>query len=533
MHTPAHAIRFLFMSARQAFTGLLLINSIVSAFAASYYVDSSAGVDTNAGTSTAAPWKTLTKVNSKTYVAGDRIYLKAGSVWNGLQLIPKGSGASGNPIIIDLYGSGAKPLINGNGANHNTVYFINQSYWEINNIEVTNNAGSAAINLGDYRGISINGQNGGTLNHIHIKNCNVHDVTGEVKWIGGDTADNATGIAFAAGWDASKRTGGIIFETLSSTTKTKFNDVIIEGCTISKCSFAGISFKQWDGAVHWGVRSSSGDTNWTPHTNVTIQNNTINQSGSSYACNGIYVTDVKTGTIQNNVIANSGTCGIEVYYCDAITIQKNEVYGTVKKAGGTDYNGIDPDKGTTNIVVQYNYSHNNGDGILICNFAGYDSSTIRYNILQNNSRYGIYLHSANGGNNQVYNNVVYSNSASAKACYGYGNSITGSGVYKIRNNIFYSSVTSASPTTGSGIAYDYNCYYGMTGVTADAHKVTTNPLFVSAGSGGTGIGTVGGYKLQSTSPCRNTGTAISSNGGADFWGTTLYNGVADIGADEY
>ncbi len=520
---------------RRTVTSLLVFSSAHAAFAASYYVDSSAGNDANAGTSSAAAWKSLTKVNAHTYVAGDKILFKAGGIWTG-QLIPKGSGASGNPIVIDLYGSGAKPLIQANATKHNTVYLLNQSYWEINNLEVTNNAGSSASNLGDYRGISINGQDFGTINHVYIKNCNVHDVTGEVNWISGDTANNSTGVTFATGWDASKLTGGIVFATLSSTsTKTKFNDVLVQGCTVQKCSFGGIVFKQWDGSVHWGVRSSASDTNWTPHTNVTIKDNYINQSGSSYACNGIYLTDTKTATIENNVVANAGTCGIECYYCDAVTIQKNETYGTVKKASGADYNGIDPDKGTTNIIVQFNYSHDNGDGILLCQFS-FGSATVRYNILQNNSRYGIYLHSDSKSPASIYNNVVYTNKSASELVYGYGSSLAAA--YQFRNNIFYSSVSGPALTTGGGITYDYNSYSGVT-APSDGNKITSNPLLVSPGTGGTGsssgtaFGTLGGYKLQSGSPCREQGTAISSNGGVDFWGTALYHGTADIGADEF
>ena len=501
-------------------TALLLLLPALAATlsAASYYFDSVAGNDSNSGTSSTAPWQTLTKANSRTYVAGDHIYFKAGSSWTDVQLLLHGSGASGNPIVVDMYGTGSKPKFNANGAKANTVFFKNQSYWEINNLDVSNTGTSYA----DRRGISVNVDDGSTINHFYVKNCAVHNVTGEVRWIGGSSADNTTGVFFASGWVASKRTGGIVYDVQTS---GRFNDILIDGCTINTCSFAGISIK--------GVRerASSGDTSWNPHTNVTIQNCTINQSGSSLACNGIYLTDTRTGMIQNNVVANAGTCGIELYYADAVTVQKNETYGTVKKAGGADYNGIDPDKGTTNIVVQYNYSHGNGDGILLCNFAGYDTCTVRYNILQNNSRYGFYLHSDSGGNNQIYNNVVYASSTSAKVCYGYGDGLTAT--YGIRNNIFYSNVTTASPTTSGTITYDYNSYYGMPAVSADAHKITANPLLVSPGGGGTGIANTGAYKLQSGSPCINHGVSISNNGGKDFWGSVLYNGTADIGADEF
>lgn len=86
----------------------------VGASATNYYVSSSSGSDSNNGTSQSAPWKTFSAtgnhVNSGSFNAGDVIYLKRGDVWNE-QLIPPSSGASGNPIQFDAYGTGAAPVI--------------------------------------------------------------------------------------------------------------------------------------------------------------------------------------------------------------------------------------------------------------------------------------------------------------------------------------------------------------------------------------------------------------------------------------
>src|SRR6267154_4448858 len=79
-----------------------------------YYVDSRAGDDSNAGTSPASAWKSLEKVNARTFLPGDRILLKSSSMWNG-QLWPKGSGVEGRPITVGMYGGGVKPVINGEG----------------------------------------------------------------------------------------------------------------------------------------------------------------------------------------------------------------------------------------------------------------------------------------------------------------------------------------------------------------------------------------------------------------------------------
>src|SRR5690606_31626380 len=63
------------------------------ASAATYYVDAVSGSDAAAGTSTAAAWRTLAKVNATTFSAGDSILFHADQRWVG-QLKPKGSGVS-------------------------------------------------------------------------------------------------------------------------------------------------------------------------------------------------------------------------------------------------------------------------------------------------------------------------------------------------------------------------------------------------------------------------------------------------------
>ena len=48
--------------------------------ARTYYVDSAAGNDGNTGTTLAKAWKSLVKVNATTFLPGDRILLKSGSL---------------------------------------------------------------------------------------------------------------------------------------------------------------------------------------------------------------------------------------------------------------------------------------------------------------------------------------------------------------------------------------------------------------------------------------------------------------------
>jgi hypothetical protein len=112
--------------------------------ATTYYIDAVDGSDNNSGINPARPWKTLGKVNSMTFAPGDRILFAAGRRWNG-KLHPKGSGTVGNPIVIGRYGDGALPVIDGAGSTGDgVVYLYNQKYWEITNLEITNDAPTGA-----------------------------------------------------------------------------------------------------------------------------------------------------------------------------------------------------------------------------------------------------------------------------------------------------------------------------------------------------------------------------------------------------
>jgi hypothetical protein len=135
--------------------------------AATYYVDASEGADNRPGTSPEGAWRTLEKVNATTFQPGDRLLFRAGGAWTG-QLWPKGSGAEGRPIVIGKYGDGTKPAIRGAGAMA-AVYLENQEYWEIADIEVTNEAATP----GYRRGVLIRGQDAGRATAVRFERVDV------------------------------------------------------------------------------------------------------------------------------------------------------------------------------------------------------------------------------------------------------------------------------------------------------------------------------------------------------------------------
>ncbi|MEE2824986.1 MAG: hypothetical protein VYE64_00005, partial [Planctomycetota bacterium] len=75
---------------------------------ADYYIDSVNGSDNHDGLSIRNPWKSHTKVESASLVAGDVIHFKRGSAFSGSIRISV-SGTAAKPIRLTSYGTGELP----------------------------------------------------------------------------------------------------------------------------------------------------------------------------------------------------------------------------------------------------------------------------------------------------------------------------------------------------------------------------------------------------------------------------------------
>jgi len=522
------------MSKRSASFAVALVVSVClmwacAGWATTYYVDSVGGNDNNNGTSQSAPWKNLTKVNTVTFQPGDQILLKCGSVWNSQQLYPKGSGSSGSPIVINSYGAGNKPLINGAGAYQEAVHLYNQQYWEINNLEVTNWSASGP---GIRQGVRILNGDAGTLNHIHLLNLNIHDVNGDMS----------------TGRDRGKGNGGILVDVVGTAVPGKYNDIRIEGCFIHDLSRTCVKFFS-----DWG----SFCTNPTVvlSTNVVVRNNVVD----NYAGDGICAHFADAALVEYNVSSrgcyNLDLANVPIWTWDNVNsvLQYNEAYDTVQTRDGMAY---DIDGCCSGNILQYNYSHNNAGGFImfVCspdcaakNFAYVrlpfcSNNTFRYNISQRDMN-KVFHFAGKVNDNYLYNNTVYVGAGLLKTvdsmkCGDIGPRKQGPVNTSLYNNIIYNTEASGAryTLTGTNYVWDYNLFYGYhpSGEPSDAHKLTSDPLLVNPGSGGTGRSTVDGYKLQAGSPARDSGMTVPNNGGKDYWGNTVPTGSgADRGAHEY
>ena len=491
------------------FSSLLVFGFIsrVNAAGTTYYVSSSGGNDSNSGTAATQAWRSLAKVNSIAFQPGDQILFKSGDTFTG-GLAPQGSGASGQPVVVDTYGSGPKPHLDGAGKVNAVVKLQNQQYWTVQNLELTNDAGT---DTSERWGVDIVGNNAGTLHGIHVNNLTIHDVRGWADWntMPFDTA-SAIGVnIYGGGQDKI----------------TKFDDVLIKNNTIYNIYGGGITLYS---AYNVSPNSANPDANrWSSH--VVIKNNWLNYT------NGLVLNGADGPVIDRNVVYNSHkspyainvTCNVGLFftYVRNALVQHNEV---AHSGNSCDSEGFDNDIGTqgTNIW-QYNYSHDNPGGFFMVT-EGSDNAQIiiRFNLSQND---GIGSQVKLGsGHVSFYNNTIY-NSSDRTIVSGQ----PGGGGYfyataTLTNNIFMGK-PGIYDLFEPQFTYDSNIFYQDAGVASDSHKSSLDPLFVNPGSGGDGIGTVSGYKLQSDSPALNTGAIIPNNGGKDYFGNSLPANTADRG----
>lgn len=116
-----------------AFTG--------TAQAATIYVSPS-GSDSNAGTSTAAPWRTVSRVNNAALQPGDVVSFEAGATFSDATLMPQTSGTDSARITFNSYGSGRATLSYPQGA----VWLApGRNYLSFQGLDLTTGGGAYTI----------------------------------------------------------------------------------------------------------------------------------------------------------------------------------------------------------------------------------------------------------------------------------------------------------------------------------------------------------------------------------------------------
>lgn len=301
-----------------------------------YYVDSHNGNDEYSGKSQKLAWKSLEKVNAQTLVPGDQVFFKRGGKWEG-QLLPKGSGTLGKPIVIGAYGKGDLPAIAANGKFKDAVLLKNISYIQLEYLDISNLDTSVKVQKTGPTGVRILSENIGTIRNIRLSNLYVHDVNG----------DNKKG----------SNEGNGIFWDCQGPKPSNIENLLIENCKVVKVDRNGIR-----GNGTFGFRN-----NWFPNKNLIIRGCTLEDIGGD----GIVVKAFDGSLVEHNKLfhirtrAKDNAVGIWPHSSDNTIIQYNEVAFTKNLDWSNDGQSFDIDGNCNNTIIQNNYSHDNDGGFML------------------------------------------------------------------------------------------------------------------------------------------------------------------------
>lgn len=526
-----------------------------SAAGTSYYVSQS-GNDSNDGRSPSTAWRTINKINSGVFAAGSTINLQGGSQFIGCVVFNTSNvpaSQSNNPVKVQNYGIGTATVTSncpgtivsatqGPRSAALTIDGISGFDWNGPSLR-----GSGAQNPTQY-GVVIENENTSTpASNITIENSDISGFMAPAS----ATTDSASEILVL---------GYSLRGACGSLNNVRILNNKLHGDNITSADDNGIS----------------GYGCGTNILNVLYQGNKVyNLGGRSSAPNGgsgngMIANGVLGGIEQYNVVhdngANSIKCGgpggVWAYSSDKILIQYNEVYRMQPFPAfqsGCDWVAYDLDAQVTNSYVQYNYSHDNaGPGLLAYtggSLTAWRNNTFRFNISQNDNALLL-----NGGGSialnpgttlYVYNNTIYKsgvfNTQTPPSCWSTGYNGAYAAPVIIANNICVNQsidrwnrtrmvdgsngATGLNTITMTGNDY-YNAGTGTTnyvwgssafaslaafqsGTWQEANSVSTNPLLMSAGGGGTIANTTGpqpgpfAYRLRQGSPAIGTGINLT------------------------
>lgn len=450
---------------------------------------------------------------------GDTILLKRGMSFTGM-LAPQGNGIEGLPVRIGAYGQGKRPSIHAEGESLAGVMLKNPSYWEIHSLEVTNTDGSDK-DQGELFGIYVLVEKKeGTYRHVYINDCYVHDVNGMV---------------------AGKRRGGIHVH-MKKVKNSKFDDLRITNNLVKNIGGVGIGNDSSCGSVKLLKDRYDAKNLWT---GVYVAGNRVDTTGR----NNVIARVSKDAIYEHNVLANSSRRdtghSIFCFNTDGIKIQYNEAYGNVgdrknKDGGGeSDRGGFDADYNCINTFIQYNYSH---DNLWFCGIMKKPTRNvvIRYNVSEND-REGIYFYgfdkSKQAENVHIYNNTHYIRKGLHVEVFAEGRTPINT---TFENNIFYFEEKGEWGRKAAGIntVFHNNVYHNIEPHPSETQAIVADPRFIQPGAAGFDIDLktmdgLRGYRLRSGSPCIDASVEIDNTSEIDILKNRIDTDGADIGAFEY
>lgn len=482
------------------------------ASARAFHLDAEGGSDAADGLAPARAWKSLAKANAFAFAPGDSLLFKRGTRHAG-QFAPTGaSGTAAAPIFVGAYGTGARPLIEGEGLVQDAVLLSNLSYWHLTGLEITNLGATRPTGTGNLRrtGVRVVAADAGVVRGVRLRGLLVRDVNGSLVK---HNTNEGHGILFAS--TGNTAVGGEL---------ARFDDLVIDSCRLERADRNGIS--QYT-------------ANGTRSTGVIVRDNVLLDIGGD----GIKIWGSDRARIERNVLrggrmrAQDHAAGMWPFEATGTVIQFNEVSGM---RGTVDGMAFDADYRCDSTLIQYNYSYNNDGGFLLLCAPGNSYSrntTVRYNISVNdgvNSARVIQL-GGKATNSRIHNNTFYIGSHRDVPLIA-SNEWDGGNA---DSTFFYNNIFHVAP--GGRVSYVWdkstrnffanNLYSGQhAGAPQDAGALYAAPAFAAPGD--TAPGPVGPLSYRVTT-FPGAGVAVADNGGRDFFGNAVPAGPSAVGAHAF
>ncbi|GAB3643136.1 PA14 domain-containing protein [Spirosoma arcticum] len=453
-----------------------------------YYVAAD-GNDSNDGRSASHPFLRLASINALQLQPGDQVLLRRGDTFRG-ELLIRQSGSAAQPIVIDAYGTGAKPVLSGSEPLTNWTNLRNNR-WQATCSGCTDRVtglyrNNSALPLGRYPNLSDANKGYLTVQSHTGKTQFTSQQPLSTNWTGGEAVyrpvpwilnranitgqtGNTLNLAGSGNYDISDNWGYFIqnhpatldqagewyYDPASKTillydNQTNPNDqahtvtVSAEAVRISGASFVSIRNLHITQALATGLLVENGS-------NLVLANNEITQSGED----GIAIRgDGSQVVLENNLIENSNNNGVGIAAYQNVTVRGNTIRrigltaGRGKSGDGT-YVGFQS-ASTANTLIEDNVFDNIGYNAL--NFS--TSTTIQRNRISNfclakSDGSGIYIWNGNQqpmNDIRILSNVVYNGIGAPEGA--------PAGTYSGANGIYLDDCTTNMEVSGNSVS---NC----------------------------------------------------------------------------
>lgn len=397
-----------------------LILAVISSSGRSYYLSSTEGLDSNAGTMD-EPWKTLEKISSVILQPNDTVCFKRGERFDG-HFIVKGSGSESQPIVITSYGQGERPIITGEvgeaagGDYREAIYVENNDHLLFTELEINNERRytRSGVDSIDAFGIYIYNSGPRILRNFTFRNITFRNVYA-VKEL--ENPADFNDIKVAALRFATK--GNWITGKEKNT-----RNILVEDCYFENLQRLGVHI------THAGGNTAGGNDSINRNMDLVFRNNEFHNTGGT--C--ILPTSTYNCLIENNLFDRPGAgtdprmpargSSVWTWNCHNTVIQHNRC---MHIRGYLDSHGIHIDHKNRNTFVQYNYMEDCEGGFVEI-LGGNINAVYRFNISVNdgwrenpnwkNSNHTLFISEKIGpdeilrsDSSYIYNNTIFIDSA--------------------------------------------------------------------------------------------------------------------------